>query len=109
MTKEYPKELISAFNKCKKSEWSDEFYAKFAEEAKKFLKGKADDKIEHSKLVVELARLSYKEKPSKKKTKEEALEWLKEEPDFGSSLVAATDLNPVSDTSNEQLTKCANK
>lgn len=64
MTKEYPKELVDAFLKCKKNEWSDEVYPKFAEEAKKFLKSKAEDTIEHSKLVVELAR-TYKAKDEK--------------------------------------------
>ena len=65
MTKEYPKELVSAFLKCRKSKWSDETYPAFAEEAKKFLKSKAEDTLEHSKLVVELAR-TYKDKDEKK-------------------------------------------
>jgi len=57
MAKEFPKELVKAFNKCKESKWSEETYQPFADEAKKYLKGKAEDKLEHSKLVVELSRL----------------------------------------------------
>lgn len=57
MSKAYPQELIKAFKKCKESKWAEETYPEFAEQAKKYLKGKAEDKLEHSKLVVELARL----------------------------------------------------
>lgn len=70
MVKEYPKELVSAFLKCRKSKWSDETYPKFAEEMKKFLKGKAEDTLEHSKLVVELAR-TYRDKSKDEEKKEE--------------------------------------
>jgi hypothetical protein len=57
MTKEYPKPLVDAFVACKKNQWDDEpTYLKFKEQSNAYLKGKADESIEHSKLVVELAR-----------------------------------------------------
>ena len=57
MSKEYPEALINAFVACKKSKWEDgPIYLKFKEQSNAYLKGKADETIEHSKLVVELAR-----------------------------------------------------
>lgn len=76
MSKEYPKTLVDAFVACKKNKWEDEpTYLKFKEQSNAYLKGKADETIEHSKLVVELARATMnlfrgKEDVEKEKTKE---------------------------------------
>jgi len=55
--KEYQKDLLKAFVKCKKADWESKIkYTKYKELSKAYLKGKAGDAIEEGKLIVDLTR-----------------------------------------------------